>query len=39
VIGFSEVTLTEQTVADFADTLAYLGRQSGCTATPSAASG
>jgi hypothetical protein len=25
VIGFSEVTLTEQTVADFADTLAHLG--------------
>jgi hypothetical protein len=25
VIGFSEVTLTEQTVADYADTLAYLG--------------
>ena len=25
VIGFSEVQLTEQTVADYADTLAYLG--------------
>ena len=25
VIGFSEVTLTEQTLADYADTLAYLG--------------
>ena len=25
MIGFSEVTLTEQTVADYADTLAYLG--------------
>jgi hypothetical protein len=25
VIGFSEVRLTEQTVADYADTLAYLG--------------
>jgi hypothetical protein len=25
VIGFSEVALTEQTVADYADTLAYLG--------------
>jgi hypothetical protein len=25
VIGFSEVTFTEQTVADYADTLAYLG--------------
>jgi hypothetical protein len=25
VIGFSEVTLTEQTVADYADTLAHLG--------------
>src|SRR5918994_3500620 len=39
VIGFSEVTLTEQTLADYADTLAYLGRPSGCTATPSAAWG
>jgi hypothetical protein len=37
VIGFSEVTLTEQTLADYGDTLAYLGRPSGCTATPSAA--
>ena len=25
MIGFSEVTLTEQTLADYADTLAYLG--------------
>jgi hypothetical protein len=25
VIGFSEVQLTEQSVADYADTLAYLG--------------
>jgi hypothetical protein len=25
VIGFSEVQLTEQTLADYADTLAYLG--------------
>ncbi len=25
MIGFSEVILTEQTVADYADTLAYLG--------------
>ena len=37
VIGFSEVQLTEPTLADYADTLAFLGRRSGCTATPSAA--
>jgi hypothetical protein len=39
VIGFSEVQLIEQAVADYADTLAYLGRPFGCTATPSAAWG
>jgi hypothetical protein len=36
VIGFSEVQLTQQALADYADTLAYLGRPSACTATPSA---
>ena len=37
MIGFSDVQLTEHTMADYADTLAYLGRPSACTATPSAA--
>ena len=36
-IGFSDVQLTEQTVADYADTLAYLGAAIRCTAIPSAA--
>ena len=39
VIGFSEVQLTEQTVADYTDTLAYMERPFGCSATPSAAWG
>jgi hypothetical protein len=37
VIGFSDVRLTEQALADYADTLACLARRSACTVTPSAA--
>ena len=39
MIGFSDVQLTEQTLADYANTLAYLGAGIGGTATPSAAWG